>query len=39
VDCGLTSFEREAADHIASLVGWIDGALPQITSGQAGVAA
>jgi DNA-binding HxlR family transcriptional regulator len=39
VDYELTALGREAAVHVVALVGWIEGALPEILAGQVGVAA
>jgi DNA-binding HxlR family transcriptional regulator len=39
VDYELTALGREAAAHVAALVGWIEGALPEIMAGQVRVAA
>lgn len=39
VDYELTGLGREAARHVVALVGWIEGALPEILAGQVGVAA
>jgi DNA-binding HxlR family transcriptional regulator len=39
VDYELTGLGREAAKHVVALVGWIEGALPEILAGQVGVAA
>jgi DNA-binding HxlR family transcriptional regulator len=39
VDYELTGMGREAAVHVVALVGWIEGALPEILAGQVGVAA
>ena len=34
VDYELTGLGREAAAHVVALVGWIEGALPEIMAGQ-----
>ncbi|MCU0904471.1 MAG: helix-turn-helix transcriptional regulator [Tabrizicola sp.] len=39
VDYELTGLGREAATHVVALVGWIEGALPEILAGQLRVAA
>jgi DNA-binding HxlR family transcriptional regulator len=39
VDYELTALGREAAAHVVALVGWIEGALPEIMAGQVRVAA
>jgi DNA-binding HxlR family transcriptional regulator len=39
VDYELTGLGREAAAHVVALVGWIEGALPEILAGQVAVAA
>jgi DNA-binding HxlR family transcriptional regulator len=39
VDYELTALGGEAARHVVALVGWIEGALPEIMAGQVGVAA
>ena len=39
VDYELTSLGQQAASHVVALVGWIEGALPQIMAGQVRVAA
>jgi DNA-binding HxlR family transcriptional regulator len=39
VDYELTELGREAAAHVVALVGWIEGALPEILAGQVRVAA
>jgi DNA-binding HxlR family transcriptional regulator len=39
VDYELTVLGREAAKHVVALVGWIEGALPEILAGQVAVAA
>jgi DNA-binding HxlR family transcriptional regulator len=39
VDYELTGLGREAATHVVALVGWIEGALPEILAGQVRVAA
>jgi DNA-binding HxlR family transcriptional regulator len=39
VDYELTGLGREAAVHVVALVGWIEGALPEIMAGQMKVAA
>jgi DNA-binding HxlR family transcriptional regulator len=39
VDYELTAMGREAATHVMALVGWIEGALPEILAGQVRVAA
>jgi DNA-binding HxlR family transcriptional regulator len=35
----LTGLGREAAAHVVALMGWIEGALPEILAGQVRVAA
>lgn len=39
VDYELTPLGREAAAHVVALVGWIEGALPEIMAGKMAVAA
>jgi DNA-binding HxlR family transcriptional regulator len=39
VDYELTPLGSEAATHVVALVGWIEGALPEIMTGQVRVAA
>ncbi|MFO1203828.1 MAG: helix-turn-helix domain-containing protein [Tabrizicola sp.] len=39
VDYELTALGRQAAGHVVALVGWIEGALPEILAGQSRVAA
>jgi DNA-binding HxlR family transcriptional regulator len=39
VDYELTALGREAAKHVVALVGWIEGALPEIMAGQVRLAA
>ncbi len=39
VDYELTPLGREAARHVVALVGWIEGALPEILAGKMAVAA
>ncbi len=39
VNYELTPLGRAAATHVGALVGWIEGALPQILAGQGRVAA
>ena len=39
VDYELTALGREAAGHVVALVGWIEGALPEILAGKAALAA
>jgi len=39
VDYELTPLGRQAADHVVALVGWIEGALPQIMAAQQPIAA
>jgi DNA-binding HxlR family transcriptional regulator len=39
VDYELTALGREAAVHVVALVGWIEGALPEILAGKQRVAA
>jgi DNA-binding HxlR family transcriptional regulator len=39
VDYELTALGCEAAAHVVALVGWIEGALPEILAGQVRVAA
>lgn len=39
VDYELTALGREAARHVVALVGWIEGALPDILGAQVGLAA
>ncbi len=39
VDYELTALGREAAGHVVALVGWIEGALPEILAGKARLAA
>jgi DNA-binding HxlR family transcriptional regulator len=39
VEYELTPLGREAAAHVVALVGWIEGALPEILAGRARVAA
>jgi DNA-binding HxlR family transcriptional regulator len=39
VEYELTRLGREAAAHVVALVGWIEGALPEILAGQVRVAA
>lgn len=39
VDYELTELGREAAAHVVALVGWIEGALPEILAGKTRVAA
>jgi DNA-binding HxlR family transcriptional regulator len=39
VDYELTGLGREAAKHVVALVGWIEGALPEIMAGQVRLAA
>jgi DNA-binding HxlR family transcriptional regulator len=39
VDYELTALGREAAAHVVALVGWIEGALPEIMAGKMAVAA
>ncbi|MDZ4088371.1 MAG: helix-turn-helix domain-containing protein [Tabrizicola sp.] len=39
VDYELTALGQEAARHVVALVGWIEGALPEIMAGQVRVAA
>ena len=39
VDYELTELGREAAAHVVALVGWIEGALPEILAGRVRVAA
>jgi DNA-binding HxlR family transcriptional regulator len=39
VEYELTALGHQAAVHVVALVGWIEGALPEILAGQARVAA
>ncbi|MDP3261411.1 MAG: helix-turn-helix domain-containing protein [Tabrizicola sp.] len=39
VEYELTGLGREAAAHVVALVGWIEGALPEILAGQVRMAA
>lgn len=39
VDYELTALGRQAAGHVVALVGWIEGALPEILAGQTRLAA
>jgi DNA-binding HxlR family transcriptional regulator len=39
VDYELTGLGRQASVHVVALVGWIEGALPEILAGQVRVAA
>jgi DNA-binding HxlR family transcriptional regulator len=39
VDYELTPLGRQAAAHVVALVGWIEGALPEIMAGKAALAA